>query len=156
MSFRVVTGARIVEQDDMIQIQIREGELLPNGKIRENTNEWQKLPKFRYDDHSVSGGSFEYYNEEDGEWVLLNKDVDYMFVGIENKIFLDELHVGKNYTVTGVRFNKDATGNGFQLETHSTHFEYATAELEVLNAGWESQKTMVGADPPAYKRARCR
>lgn len=111
--FRIIAGVQLAKQDRMIQLYIKELDLLPYGKIK-------------YEDYLEStqfkGSTF---NMND---TSVNEGIDYHTLTHENRsINLDTLVLPNGYVVTGVRF---ILVNGrITLQVRGTQFEYSSGKL---------------------------
>lgn len=82
---RVVTGLRFVEENNIIHLQVQEGELLPGASIRSNTTKWVPLQ----------------LNHQDLTKDYLHKE-DFVRLSFENtKINFGDTSYKSDYIVTG-------------------------------------------------------
>ncbi|XP_044005622.1 uncharacterized protein LOC122850557 [Aphidius gifuensis] len=123
----VATGARLVARDRMFHIQLREGKLLPYGKIDRNTERWIPLPKFEYVDNfpatAIYSNGTRYSLEQSRDFATIQ--AVYM-----NEICLQKLILNEGQLLSGVRFNLD------YLENHSPRLCIA---LDVKYGSFEYQ-----------------
>lgn len=109
--FRIVTGVRFVDQDDMIHVQIKQGKLEPEGRIKRGTEEWKILEKFKYTRSIGRVGSEvierdRFFNIKER---IPGSQFDRMAYGEDfaallwhqRQINLDDLYAPQNYVVTG-------------------------------------------------------
>lgn len=98
--FRVVTGLRFVKNNQIIHLQIQEGELLPYGKIDESTVRWVPVNNYKTLDRNL-------YNEQDFFTLTWDK----------RSLQLDDIECEKNFVVTGnvlsMFYNKCIFKNSF-------------------------------------------
>ncbi|XP_044020434.1 uncharacterized protein LOC122860604 [Aphidius gifuensis] len=121
----VATGARLVAQDRMIHIQLREGKLLPYGEIDKKTERWIPLPTFEYYENFPNVAI-----DSNGKRHSLSENID--FVSIHHlyarTICLQKLTIDEEHLLTGVRFNYEYLGKGlerrFKLEVKYVGFNY--------------------------------
>lgn len=118
---RVVAAVGFIRINRIIQLQIRERELLPNGRLNldaENAS-WQTSKEFSLD------------NGEEG--------VDFHTVSWFNRsIDLDTLADGGR-VVTGVRLR--VINSHLRLEIQVTHFNYQTGRLDIERSEWLSNNS---------------
>ncbi|XP_074099570.1 uncharacterized protein LOC141527806 [Cotesia typhae] len=134
----VVTNVRFLKKNNMIQLQIEEGLLLPDGNIDKATVSSVPVGNFRYLQNSTQGS---FVQLDPAEWddrqILLTYDRDYTFLyHNRSTINLDDIVVDKGYVVTGVKFDTEENNPGIginyspiQLKVHGTPFDYDTGLL---------------------------
>lgn len=105
--YRVVTGVRFKKVNQIIHIQIQQGELMPRGNIDKASVHWKSIEEFNVLDNNVKNG------------------VDYHTLSWEKRgLDLDDLVLDKNYLLTGT----------FQLKIYrSCNFIFLLIILQVLS-----------------------
>ncbi|KMQ97671.1 hypothetical protein RF55_1994 [Lasius niger] len=107
---RVITGIRLKKINQIIHIQIQEGQLLPHGAINTSTTEWQQVDAFSIMDANVKSG------------------VDYHKLEWEKRALdLDDLHSSQDHLLTGIRFRM--VGSRLNLEIMVTPFNFTSGLL---------------------------
>ncbi|CAL1689679.1 unnamed protein product [Lasius platythorax] len=107
---RVITGIRLKKINQIIHIQIQEGQLLPRGAINTSTTEWQQVDAFSIMDANVKSG------------------VDYHKLEWEKRALdLDDLHSSQDHLLTGIRFRM--VGSRLNLEIMVTPFNFTSGLL---------------------------
>ena len=56
LAFRVVTGIKLTKLNQVIHLQIQEGELLPRGGILEESVQWKDVDSFSIMDRNIENG----------------------------------------------------------------------------------------------------
>ncbi|XP_044015475.1 uncharacterized protein LOC122857397 [Aphidius gifuensis] len=122
----VATGARLVAKDRMIHIQLREGKLLPYGKIDKNTERWVPLPTFKYKNNfpdEVIG--IRNYSLIRGEHFVS------VGGGYADNICFQKLILNDTHLLTGVRFgfdffhkNQTPENRCFRLDAEYVNYNY--------------------------------
>lgn len=114
--YRIVTGVGVIKVNDVIQLQILQQKLLPNGVLMNDGTNWT----------TSSPLNFTKYNAP-------VEDVDYVLVTWQNRSIALTSGVIKdnNHVVTGVRFRKEA--GHVKLEIRATQFDFGTGILINLN-----------------------
>lgn len=123
----MITGVGITKVNRIIQFQITEGELLPNGKVDTLNSigylnpslKWRYAQPFAVDDFDVEEG------------------IDYHTLSWHNRsIDLDNVFDSER-VVTGVRFR--VVDSHLRLEVRVTNFDYRTGKLfDVQHSQWIS------------------
>ena len=136
--YRVVTGVRLVLENHIFSIQIKQGQLKANGSIDLETNEWKpidnKLKKFKLNHFATV---------DNNDWVTF-EGLDFIYA-VHNKtktVHLDDIEPesessDQDEVVTGLRFRP--VGDDLRLEIQRTVFDYATGELK-SSSKWYSNK----------------
>ncbi|XP_018339502.1 PREDICTED: uncharacterized protein LOC108746909 isoform X1 [Trachymyrmex septentrionalis] len=107
---KVITGIRLKKINQIIHIQIQEGQLLPRGGINESTIEWQPVDAFSIMDSHIRNG------------------VDYHTIVWEKRaVDLDDLSAVPDHLLTGVRFRM--VGSRLNLEIMITPFNFTSGSL---------------------------
>ncbi|XP_029173505.1 uncharacterized protein LOC114942330 isoform X2 [Nylanderia fulva] len=107
---RVITGIRLKKINQIIHIQIQEGQLLPRGAINSSTTEWQQIDAFSIMDSNVKSG------------------IDYhKLVWEKRALDLDDLQSAQDHLLTGVRFRM--VGSRLNLEIKVTPFNFTSGLL---------------------------
>ncbi|XP_011334848.1 uncharacterized protein LOC105277865 isoform X2 [Ooceraea biroi] len=107
---KVITGMRLRKVNQIIQIQIQEGQLLPRGTIKKSTIEWKPSDHFSVMDANVRNG------------------VDYHKIVWEKRALdLDDLVPPQDHLLTGIRFRM--VGSRLNLEIMVTPFNFTTGLL---------------------------
>ncbi|CAL7947527.1 unnamed protein product [Xylocopa violacea] len=107
---KVVTGVRFKKVNQIMHIQIQEGELMPRGNINKSTVQWKPIEAFNILDSNVTDG------------------VDYHTLSWEKRgLDLDDLTLDKNYLLTGLKFR--TIGSRLNLEVRMTSFNFTTGKL---------------------------
>ncbi|XP_003704039.2 chemokine-like protein orion isoform X1 [Megachile rotundata] len=107
---KVVTGIQLKKVNQIIHLQIKEGQLLPFGNINETNIQWKPVDAFSVLDTDV------------------RKDVDYHTIMWEKRgVDLDVLEKDDNYLLTGVKFR--TIGPRLNLEARFTPFNFTTGKL---------------------------
>ncbi|XP_050451579.1 uncharacterized protein LOC126851539 isoform X1 [Cataglyphis hispanica] len=107
---RVITGIRLKKINQIIHMQIQEGELLPRGAINTSTTEWQPVDAFSIMDANVRSG------------------IDYhKLVWEKRALDLDDLQSSQDHLLTGVRFRM--VGSRLNLEIMVTPFNFTSGLL---------------------------
>lgn len=82
--YRVVTGVRFKKVNQIIHIQIQQGELMPRGNIDKASVHWKSIEEFNVLDSNIKNG------------------IDYHTLSWEKRgLDLDDLILDKNYLLTG-------------------------------------------------------
>ncbi|XP_043787947.1 uncharacterized protein LOC122712387 isoform X1 [Apis laboriosa] len=112
---KVVTGVRFKKVNQIIHIQIQQGELMPRGNIDKTSVHWKSIEEFNILDNNIKNG------------------VDYHTLSWEKRgLDLDDLVLDKNYLLTGFKFRM--VGSRLNLEVRMTPFNFTTGKLiEPLN-----------------------
>lgn len=165
----------------MIQIQIKVGKLLPEGRILNTTEQWKALDDIIWDGYSEWNANF--HKLKDGKTKMLKRNIDYDHVTkYHNTIHLDDIIVPEGYLVTGrflflittlfllmiliiylgVRFAHGLGGSNtgnyqpFILEVQATPFDIVTGKLtfsKIYPPTWINARTMTPR-PPIYNNQR--
>ncbi|XP_012256459.2 uncharacterized protein LOC105686340 isoform X1 [Athalia rosae] len=108
-SNKVITGIKFVKVNQVIHLQIEQGELLQRGRIS-NVTEWKPVDE---------------YNVLDAD---LKEGLDYLTLSWDQRaIDLDDLTAAPGYLLTGIRFR--SLGSHLNLEIMSTPFNFTTGVL---------------------------
>ncbi|XP_044020397.1 uncharacterized protein LOC122860581 [Aphidius gifuensis] len=126
----VATGARIVAQDRMIHIQLREARLLPNGGIDKESERWIPLPTFKYRKNFPNVAIY-----ANGTKYQLKENID--FGPIHNhhdkEICLQKIISDEELLLTDVRFDYDFNtadfGKRFRLKAKYVGFNYRNGTI---------------------------
>ncbi|XP_016912743.1 uncharacterized protein LOC107998157 isoform X2 [Apis cerana] len=112
---KVVTGVRFKKVNQIIHIQIQQGELMPRGNIDKTSVQWKSIEEFNVLDNNIKNG------------------IDYHTLSWEKRgLDLDDLVLDKNYLLTGFKFRM--VGSRLNLEVRMTPFNFTTGKLiEPLN-----------------------
>lgn len=139
---RVVTGLRFVEKDNMIHMQIMEGQLFMNG--RGHLNRWKPLEKFDFDQNTGM-----YYVENGIDTMTpLSLGVDY---GHPETMNLDCVVAPTGYVITGARFrivedsiDDPLLGNGpIELQIRVTPFDSVHRKLsDIHQTRWVASQSL--------------
>ncbi|KAH0534355.1 uncharacterized protein LOC123268202 [Cotesia glomerata] len=127
----VVTNVRFQKRDNVVHIQIEEGELLPEGRIKHGSQRWVPLKKFVYSRNTPEGS----FSIVDGNDLLpLIPNDNFTFLSHDNRrLMLHDIKVDTDKVVTGVRFflKKDNSIDPSKLiiMVHATKFDYFTGEV---------------------------
>lgn len=82
---RVVTGVQFKKVNQIMHIQIQEGELMPRGIVNKTTVQWKPIEAFSVLDSNVKSG------------------VDYHALSWEKRgLDMDDLVLDQNYILTGI------------------------------------------------------
>lgn len=107
---KVITGVKLVKDNQIIHIQIQEAELLPRGGINSTDAIWKPIDKYSVFDSTVKQG------------------IDYHTIVWEKRaIDLDELIPPQNHLLTGIKFR--TIGTRLNLEIMVTPFNFTTGKL---------------------------
>lgn len=107
---RVITGIRLKKINQIIHIQIQEGQLLSRGAINTSTTEWQPVDAFSIMDVNVKSG------------------IDYhKLVWEKRALDLDDLQAPQDHLLTGIRFRM--VGSRLNLEIMMTPFNFTSGLL---------------------------
>ncbi|CAK9823191.1 hypothetical protein ANTRET_LOCUS1580 [Anthophora retusa] len=107
---KVVTGIRFKKVNQIIHMQIQEGELMPHGNINKTTIEWKPVNAFSILDSNVTNS------------------VDYHTLSWEKRgLDLDDYVLDGRYLLTGVKFRM--LGSRLNLEARMTPFNFTTGKL---------------------------
>ncbi|XP_032680538.1 uncharacterized protein LOC116848499 isoform X1 [Odontomachus brunneus] len=118
---KVIIGARLKKVNQIIHIQIQEGQILPRGGINVSAIEWKPIDKFRTMDTNVKNG------------------VDYHQLAWEKRaVDLDDILPPKDHLLTGIRFR--VVGSRLNLEIMATPFNFTSGLLTEpeRNSFWHS------------------
>ncbi|XP_044004241.1 uncharacterized protein LOC122849558 [Aphidius gifuensis] len=126
----VATGARLVARDRMFHIQLREGKLLPYGKIDKNTERWIPLPKFEYDDNFPAIAIY-----SNGTRYSLERTIDFAPIqtAYMDKICLQKLILNEGQLLSGARFNLDYLENDSPQRCVALDVKYGSFEYQYGN-----------------------
>lgn len=116
---KVVTGVALKKVNQIVHIQIQEGQLLPRGNINKTTVAWKPVDTFSRLDKNVKNG------------------IDYHTLAWEKRgLDLDDLVSDQNHLITGLRFR--TIGSRLNLEIQVTPFTFASGELSQpsVNSFW--------------------
>ncbi|XP_020290289.1 uncharacterized protein LOC109857914 isoform X2 [Pseudomyrmex gracilis] len=107
---KVITGAKLKKVNQVVHIQIQEGQLLPRGAINASTINWQPINGFSIMDSNVRSG------------------VDYHKIVWEKRALdLDDLVSAQDHLLTGIRFRM--VGSRLNLEIRVTPFNFTSGLL---------------------------
>ncbi|EGI67358.1 hypothetical protein G5I_04001 [Acromyrmex echinatior] len=107
---KIITGIRLRKINQIIHIQIQEGQLLPRGGIDVSTIEWQPVDAFSIMDSHIRNG------------------VDYHTIVWEKRALdLDDLLAVPDHLLTGVRLRM--VGSRLNLEIMITPFNFTSGSL---------------------------
>ncbi|XP_031848289.1 chemokine-like protein orion isoform X2 [Nomia melanderi] len=107
---KVVTGVALKKVNQVIHIQIQEGELLPRGNINATTTAWKPIEAF-----SILAGD-------------VKSNVDYVTLAWENRgLDLDDLVSDQDHLLTGLRFR--TIGPRLNLEILVSPFNFTSGKL---------------------------
>ncbi|XP_018057376.1 PREDICTED: uncharacterized protein LOC108693138 isoform X1 [Atta colombica] len=107
---KIITGIRLRKINQIIHIQIQEGQLLPRGEIDVSTIEWQSVDAFSIMDSHIRNG------------------VDYHTIVWEKRALdLDDLLAVPDHLLTGVRLRM--VGSRLNLEIMITPFNFTSGSL---------------------------
>ncbi|XP_054008089.1 uncharacterized protein LOC128892046 isoform X1 [Hylaeus anthracinus] len=107
---KVITGIAFKKVNQVIHIEIQEGELLPRGNINKTTVSWKPIEAFNILDKNVKNG------------------IDYHTLAWEERgLDLDDLVPAQDHLLTGVRFRK--LGSHLNLEIKVSPFDFITGKL---------------------------
>ncbi|XP_076232515.1 chemokine-like protein orion isoform X2 [Calliopsis andreniformis] len=107
---KVVTGIALKKVNQVMHIQIQEGELMPRGNINKTTVSWKPIEAFSILDSHVKNG------------------IDYHTLAWETRgLDLDDLVPAQDHLLTGVRFR--TIGPRLNLEIMVTPFNFTTGRL---------------------------
>ncbi|XP_012541397.2 uncharacterized protein LOC105839550 isoform X2 [Monomorium pharaonis] len=107
---KVITGIKLMKINQVIHIQIQEGQLLPRGEINSTTIDWQPVDAFSVMDSNVRSG------------------VDYHTIIWEQRALdLDDLTSSQDHLLTGIRFRM--VGSRLNLEIKITPFNFTSGLL---------------------------
>ncbi|XP_015431568.1 PREDICTED: uncharacterized protein LOC107187895 isoform X1 [Dufourea novaeangliae] len=118
---KVITGIALKKANNIMHLQIQEGELLPRGNINRTTVAWKPIEAFSRLDSNVKSG------------------VDYHTLAWEKRgVDLDDLVPDQEHLLTGVRFR--TIGSRLNLEIMVTPFNFTTGQLTqpFINSFWLS------------------
>ncbi|XP_044005091.1 uncharacterized protein LOC122850126 [Aphidius gifuensis] len=140
----VATGARLVAQDRMIHIQLREAKLLPLGNINVTSERWIPLPKFEYQNNFPSVAI---YPDGTRHSLIADRDFGTIQMNFADKICLQQLILDEKYLLTGVRFNAMYFNNTnkdekrcFNIDTNYAEFNYDTGKM-MTRKSYDKQQT---------------
>ncbi|KAK0174922.1 hypothetical protein PV327_010629 [Microctonus hyperodae] len=156
----VLIGVKFISQDKQIMIQICEGQLLPGGRIKPETEHWIDLEHFSYISTEDYGGSF--YLIKDNEKTKMYHNIDFAHIRYyQDKMNLDDVNAPFGYIVTGIKFENEGKDNEIwnetplQISIHVTKFDFNNGTLytDDESSHWVNAKNM---DDPSlnykYKR----
>jgi hypothetical protein len=107
------------KQNQIIHIQIQQGELLPYGDVNASTVDWKKIDNYTILHANVKEG------------------VDYHTVMWEQRaVDLDDLESLEGYLLTGLRFR--IVGAHLNLEIQMTSFNFTSGKLIPEKSYWHS------------------
>ncbi|CAK9812221.1 hypothetical protein ANTQUA_LOCUS7165 [Anthophora quadrimaculata] len=107
---KVVTGIRFKKVNQIMHMQIQEGELMPHGNINKTTMEWKPVNAFSILDSNITNS------------------VDYHTLSWEKRgLDLDDYVLDGRYLLTGVKFRM--LGSRLNLEARMTPFNFTTGKL---------------------------
>ncbi|KOC63814.1 hypothetical protein WH47_01144 [Habropoda laboriosa] len=107
---KVVTGIRFKKVNQIIHMQIQQGELMSRGNINESTIEWKPVDAFNILDSNVTNS------------------VDYHTLSWEKRgLDLDDYVLDGKFLLTGVKFR--TLGSRLNLEVRMTPFNFTTGKL---------------------------
>ncbi|XP_044005679.1 uncharacterized protein LOC122850611 [Aphidius gifuensis] len=123
----VATGARLVARDRMIHIQLREGKLLPYGKIDKKTERWIPLPKFEYDDNFPVTAIY-----SNGTRYSLEQSIDFATIQSTymDRICLQKLIFNEGQLLTGAKFNVDYLDDDSSIGCIALDVKYGSFEYQ--------------------------
>ncbi|KAJ8664293.1 hypothetical protein QAD02_005955 [Eretmocerus hayati] len=111
---KIVTGARLVKRNHVFHIQIQQGVLDANGKIK-GSSEWKEV-----DVITSSSSNF--------------SDNVYTVTHDQNTIQLGEVEARRGEVLTGLRFAR--IGNDMSLQIQTTPFDSYTGKLKMAGTSW--------------------
>ncbi|OXU29061.1 hypothetical protein TSAR_015176 [Trichomalopsis sarcophagae] len=159
----VVTGVRFRKSNNIIHIQIQQGQLLPGGIINQTTVSWVPIEDYKINEPmpGSEGTRWEYVPvaERDYhvlEWKVkreLHRDDKFMYrkaaVNLDDLDFADQGPSNySNYLVGGLRFTADEVkGSGYHLnlDVYMVPFDYTTGKLrlwEVISPWFSSARQL--------------
>ncbi|XP_043254591.1 uncharacterized protein LOC122398605 isoform X1 [Colletes gigas] len=107
---KVITGVALKKVNQIIHIQIQEGNLMPRGYINETTIAWKPIDAFHILDKDVKS------------------NIDYHTLAWEKRgLDLDDLVPAQDHLLTGIRFR--TIGSRLNLEIMATPFNFTTGKL---------------------------
>ncbi|CAL4125405.1 unnamed protein product [Meganyctiphanes norvegica] len=113
----VITGIRIIKRNQVIHLQIQQGQALPQGQVNTTTLEWQQVEQINV--HSSS--------HQDG---LHFKKLSFEYRTMD----LDTLTGLNNHVVTGIRFR--SLEKRMHIEIQVNPINFTTGEIEAFNGVW--------------------
>ncbi|XP_044576677.1 uncharacterized protein LOC123259921 isoform X3 [Cotesia glomerata] len=137
---KVVVDVKFVKKDNMIHMQILEGEVQPYGQIVNES--WKELDKLYYDESSKHF----YNNDRLGGKIIYQRGTDYASPDIMN---LNDVMAPEKHVITGVRFRftEDLVNNSTQkqspieLQIRVTSLDFLRGKLINLDqSSWISPK----------------
>lgn len=114
ITFRVITGVRLVKENGVIQISASQRTLLPFGQTSESEQDTWILAdeQFAVTDIGVT------------------ENIDFATLTYENRaINVDDLTLPPGKLVTGVRFQRSSVSGHLQLQIRATDFDYFSGRL---------------------------
>ncbi|XP_011313503.1 uncharacterized protein [Fopius arisanus] len=147
----VVTGVRIVQQEKMIHLQIREGKLQPEATILKGSDRWVKLETFAYERLNYQGA---YYIVNGQRRILQTQGKDFDFVrGEQRRINLDDVSAPPGHVVVGVRFAHaevvtKTKENPIRILIWAAPYNFETGKLII---SWRSKATWIALDNKATR-----
>ncbi|KAG8038715.1 hypothetical protein G9C98_000270 [Cotesia typhae] len=127
----VVTNVRFQKRNNVVHIQIEEGELLPEGRITRGSQRWIKLKDFVYSRNTPEGS----FSIVDGNDLLpLTPNDNFTFLNHDNRrMMLHDVKVDSDRVVTGVRFflrkTDDVEPSKIVIMVHATKYDYFTGKV---------------------------
>ncbi|XP_076627386.1 chemokine-like protein orion isoform X2 [Colletes latitarsis] len=107
---KIITGIALKKVNQIIHIQIQEGELMPRGYINETTIAWKPIDAFHILDKNVKS------------------NIDYHTLAWERRALdLDDLVPAQDHLLTGIKFR--TIGSHLNLEIMATPFNFTTGKL---------------------------
>ncbi|XP_074099656.1 uncharacterized protein LOC141527859 [Cotesia typhae] len=133
---KVVTNVKLRKKDNVVHIQIQQGQLEAEGRVDEDSLEWVPLGKFI---RSVSEDVEGFYWTDNEETLPLAEDQDYTYVADDRaELNLDDILVETGYIVTGVKFERQNLNpkeglnkSPLRLKVHGTKFDYVEGKLSI-------------------------
>ncbi|EFN89744.1 uncharacterized protein LOC105182071 isoform X2 [Harpegnathos saltator] len=118
---KIITGARLKKVNQIIHIQIQEGQLLPRGGINASSIHWKPIDEFSIMSSDVRNG-VEYHK----------------LVWEKRAMDLDDLLPPEDHLLTGIRFRM--VGSRLNLEIRATPFNFTSGLLNEpeKNSFWHS------------------
>ncbi|XP_063995655.1 uncharacterized protein LOC135173010 [Diachasmimorpha longicaudata] len=142
----VVTGVRLVQVGKIIQIQVREGKLQPEGSILKNTDRWVPLEELEYA-YLKPSSSFYLKRGNRKDMLVQGKDFEYIRTDVKT-INLDDVSAPAGQVVVGVRLQhlkatKETKDNPLRLEVLGAPYDYLTGKLKI---SWSQPARWVGVE----------
>ena len=117
--YRIVTGIRFREQNNIFHIQIQQGQLQKDGNVAKDTVEWKPIDEYTVYDKNIIAGR------------------DYHNITYSNRtVLLDNIDSPKDNVLTGLRFQLQESH--LKLEIQATPFNFNSGELKEKESKWLS------------------